>query len=142
MSVEDKKRIYRLADRLNMRFHHFAKGTYPCFSRTRFTVNRLILVLENPNGEKNYIEDAAERRIMHPGSSVWLRHSTMSYSSLMRRSASSPSISIWNSFPGSIFFPRRSDSLKAPPQMLSSVPNTPFPIPRQRKRPPLWSCIH
>ena len=68
MSVEDKKRIYRLADRLNMRFHHFAKGTYPCFSRTRFTVNRLILVLENPNGEKNYIEDAAERRIMHPGS--------------------------------------------------------------------------
>ena len=68
MPVEDKKQIYQLADSLTMRFQHFAKGTYPCFSTSRFTVNRLILVLENPNGEKNYIEDAAERHIMHPGS--------------------------------------------------------------------------
>ena len=67
MSVEDKKQIYRLADRLTMRFHHFAKGTYPCFSTSGFTVNRLILILENPAGEENYIEDAAERHVMRPG---------------------------------------------------------------------------
>ena len=67
MPVEDKTRIYRLADSLTVRFHHFAKGTYPCFSRTRFTVNRLILILENPHAENNYIEDAAERHVMRPG---------------------------------------------------------------------------
>ena len=67
MAVEDKKDIYRLADSLNMRFSHFARGTYPCCSRTRFTVNRLILVLENPNGEENCMADDSEHHVMVPG---------------------------------------------------------------------------
>lgn len=67
MPIENRIRIYRLAENLKMKFRHFAKGTYACSSPSRFTVNRLILILENPNGKENFIEDSCERHIMRPG---------------------------------------------------------------------------
>lgn len=67
MSVEQKPRTCRLAGNLKMKFRHFAKGTYPCFVQNAYSVNRLLLILENPSGPENTISDARETYEMRPG---------------------------------------------------------------------------
>jgi len=69
MILEYQKDIYELAAGLKIKYSHFVRGGYFYDSRQRTTynVNRLMFVLENTDGEANYIEDDFNHFVLCPG---------------------------------------------------------------------------
>lgn len=68
MSVVTRGEIFKLSNALTLRINHFAKGTF--LTRgvgSRYNVNRLLFVIDNPNGDYNYLEDAHGRIVFKPG---------------------------------------------------------------------------
>jgi AraC-like DNA-binding protein len=69
MELIQQRKVYELASNLKIKYFHFVCGSYECASlkRTKYNVNRLMFVLENVGGEKNYIEDDHERFTLQAG---------------------------------------------------------------------------
>ncbi len=67
--VQQQKNVYELANSLKLKYSHFVRATcvYQRLERTTYNVNRLMFVLENPDGEANYIEDDYNRFELKPG---------------------------------------------------------------------------
>lgn len=69
MELMPQKEVYELAGNLKLKYSHFVRGVYFCDSRQRTTshANRLMFVLENADGEANYIEDDFNHFVLRPG---------------------------------------------------------------------------
>ena len=70
MSVKSRPELFQTVHGINLRISHFAKGTFPtsaCQKHTLYSVNRLLLILENPNGKANYIEDSSSHLPLKEG---------------------------------------------------------------------------
>ncbi len=69
MTLVHQKDVYELAGSLKMKYSHFVRGVcfYDSRQRTTFNVNRLMFVLENTDGEANYIEDDFNHFVLRPG---------------------------------------------------------------------------
>ncbi len=61
--------IYRMANSMRLRLRHYARGFFSIVQNEPFSFpfNRLFFVLDNPDGDVNYLRDFERRRTFVPG---------------------------------------------------------------------------
>ncbi len=69
MEMAHRKEVYELANNLQLKYSHFVRGSFVCRGeeRVKFNDNRLMFVLENPDGAANYLEDEYDCFVLKPG---------------------------------------------------------------------------
>ena len=73
MPVKQHHTAFRTANRMQLKIHHFARGTFPTRSRTfdSMPVNRFFLVISNPRGESCRLEDSEHSFALKPGAAYF-----------------------------------------------------------------------
>lgn len=67
MQIVTRQDVVETSSGCRLEIVHFARGVYPVLDHTWMPVNRIFIVLENPNGEDNYIETEQARYLLKPG---------------------------------------------------------------------------
>lgn len=67
MEITTRHEVEKTASECRLEIVHFARGVYPVRDHTWMPVNRIFIVLKNPNGKDNYIETEHARFDLEPG---------------------------------------------------------------------------
>ncbi len=74
MPVYNRDAVMHTANQIELRIHHFARGTYPEAdgSTAALPLNRFFLPIANPHGEACYIADTEKRFPLRPGCAYFI----------------------------------------------------------------------